>query len=47
MPAEAAHAFNTSGSTDTMATRDEFRLSPKITKQINCQYSGLGSPKCL
>ena len=28
MPSEAAHAFKTSGSTATTATKEEFRLSP-------------------
>lgn len=31
MPSVAAHAVSISGSTETMATKEEFRLSPRIT----------------
>lgn len=33
MPTEAAHAFNTSWSTETIATKDEFKLSPKTNNK--------------
>lgn len=38
MPSDAAHAFKTSGSTDTIATKDEFMLSP-IIREISSQQA--------
>lgn len=35
VPLDAAHIFNTSGSTDIIATRQEFKLSPLMKENNN------------
>lgn len=47
MPSEAAHAFKTSGSTETTATKEEFRLSPiKGKRSISKLERDKGSGRC-